>query len=100
MQMAALLGMDTLNEKLFANTENFEPAVDYDSSVVDDRKGWLQYVAERMALQNHWLLLAQWKLQQLQWQWSVITAMGTQHSQLISQPKAHEDAHTEAKVIL
>lgn len=35
------------------------------------KRGYIQYLSERMAMQNHKLLAVQWQLQQLSWQWNV-----------------------------
>jgi len=81
MTMASKLAIDQIHEEIDQLYEAYDaatrpetdtvPTIDRDEPV----KGWLHHIAKQMAAQNHFMLTAQWQLQQLQWKWQTIEAM-------------------------
>jgi len=81
MTLASKLAIDEIHEEIDQLYEAYDlatnPATDSVPTMdrADPAPGWLQHISKQMAAQNHFMLTAQWQLQQLQWKWQAIGAL-------------------------
>merc|ERR1711862_1022040 len=72
MMMAVQFSLDKMSEGIHQLQTGIFDTKDVCSQlrfhVSNENRGWLQEIAERMAIQNHGLLTLQWRLRRLQWQ--------------------------------
>ena len=82
MALAVKLSMDKVTEDIYQIQEGVYDIQQQSETNTNRKKGWLEEIADKMAVQNHWMLSIQWKLQQLQWQWQSIEAIHGKDGQL------------------
>lgn len=70
MIMAVTLSMDKVNQDMRTLQEGDDNPISFHEECADTP--WLSGLVEQLASQSHWMLGMQWKLQQLQWQWSAM----------------------------
>merc|ERR1711935_255915 len=81
MTLASKLAIDEIHEEIDQLYEAYDlatnPATDHVPTIdrAEPATGWLQHISKQMAAQNHFMLTAQWQLQQLQWKWQAISAL-------------------------
>lgn len=98
MALAVKLSMDKVTEDIYQIQEGVYDIQQQSETNTNRKKGWLEEIADKMAVQNHWMLSIQWKLQQLQWQWQSIEAIHGKDGQL-QQVKFPETSEFEDKDI-
>jgi len=81
MTMATKLCIDkvekSLRELLDSLVDQEENKAEQPFTPAASNRLWYHELSERMAVQNHCLLATQWQMQQLQWQWQTLEAMGS-----------------------
>lgn len=85
MTLASKLAIDQIHEEIDQLYEAYDavthPPMDHVPTIdrSEPSKGWLQHISKQMAAQNHFMVTAQWQLQQLQWKWQAIDALHGQN---------------------